>query len=100
MTLNGVGDLHAYVTNTLAAFLGGRQEFTGDGTSFSRVMLFDVDGDGRADYLEVDPTTGAVSAFINECADRGYPRKPGQPTSQFNSAGVARASTAAQNNGR
>ncbi|KAK4498383.1 hypothetical protein PRZ48_011041 [Zasmidium cellare] len=104
MTLNGVGDLHAYVSNTLAAFLGGRQEFTGDGTSFSRVMLFDIDGDGRADYLEVDPDTGAVSAFINQCADGGYPRKPGQPrpdspgTSMSPVAAVAPTFTSAQPN--
>lgn len=79
MTVNAKGTVHAFVSNTLAAVFGGRDEFIGDGTPYTQIMLADMNGDGRADYLQVNPTTGAVSAFLNECADEAYPRKPGEP---------------------
>jgi len=39
----------------------------GDGTSALRVMFADLNADGRAEYLEVDPATSAVTAYLNGC---------------------------------
>ncbi|KAK3616373.1 hypothetical protein LTR56_025996 [Elasticomyces elasticus] len=39
----------------------------GDGTSGANVMFADISGDGRAEYLEVDPNTSAVTAYYNGC---------------------------------
>lgn len=36
-----------------------------------RVALADVSGDGRADYLVVDPTSGSVTAWLNNGGDQG-----------------------------
>jgi hypothetical protein len=37
----------------------------------SRVALADVSGDGRADYLVVDPSSGSVTAWLNNGGDQG-----------------------------
>ncbi|KAL8846048.1 MAG: hypothetical protein Q9221_008832 [Calogaya cf. arnoldii] len=37
----------------------------GFGLNYSGIRLADLDGDGRADYLWVDPTTGALRASLN-----------------------------------
>ncbi|KAJ9607752.1 hypothetical protein H2200_007830 [Cladophialophora chaetospira] len=39
----------------------------GDGSSGANVMFADLDGDGRAEYLEVDPNTSGVTAYFNGC---------------------------------
>jgi lysophospholipase L1-like esterase len=38
---------------------------TGVGTPGSWIHLADITGDGKADYLSVDPTTGATKAWLN-----------------------------------
>ena len=35
-------------------------------SSFIGVQLADLDGDGRADYLWVNPKSGAVIAYLNK----------------------------------
>jgi hypothetical protein len=39
----------------------------GDGSSGANVMFADLNGDGRAEYLEIDPDTSAVTAYLNGC---------------------------------
>jgi len=36
------------------------------------IMSFKI-GDGKADYLSVDPTTGTINAYINNCAGTATP---------------------------
>ncbi|KAL4874598.1 hypothetical protein BJY04DRAFT_224886, partial [Aspergillus karnatakaensis] len=36
-----------------------------------RVVLADLNGDGKDDYLNVNPGSGAVAAYINQCAANG-----------------------------
>jgi len=38
----------------------------GIGVPGEQIQLADIDGDGKADYLNVDPKTGAVTAFFNQ----------------------------------
>ncbi|KAM5462559.1 hypothetical protein MferCBS49748_006466 [Microsporum ferrugineum] len=40
---------------------------TGDGTPPYQVMFADLNGDGRAEYIEVDRDTSAVKAYLNAC---------------------------------
>ncbi|MCJ1402570.1 hypothetical protein MMC11_005790 [Xylographa trunciseda] len=40
----------------------------GDGTNGTYVLFADLNGDGRAEYIEVDPNTSAVTAYFNGCA--------------------------------
>ena len=42
---------------------------SGVGDSGLGVQFADLDGDGRADYLDVDPGTSAVSGWMNGCGD-------------------------------
>ncbi|KAJ6448628.1 hypothetical protein C8R45DRAFT_850221, partial [Mycena sanguinolenta] len=42
---------------------------TGVGTSGLGVQFADLDGDGRAEYLDVNYLTSAVNAWLNGCAD-------------------------------
>ena len=37
------------------------------GTDGNGVQFADLNGDGRAEYLEVDPNTSAVNAWLNGC---------------------------------
>jgi hypothetical protein len=39
----------------------------GDGSNGANVMFADLNGGGRAEYLEIDPKTSAVTAYINGC---------------------------------
>lgn len=39
----------------------------GDGSSGANVMFADLNGDGRVEYLEVDPATSAIFAYFNGC---------------------------------
>jgi len=39
----------------------------GDGSSGANIVFADLNGDGRAEYLEVDPLTSAVTAYLNGC---------------------------------
>lgn len=41
----------------------------GDGTPGARVMFADLNGDGRNEYLEVDPNSSAVKAYLNACPE-------------------------------
>ncbi|KAG4426169.1 hypothetical protein IFR04_000635 [Cadophora malorum] len=40
---------------------------TGDGTPGYQILFADLNGDGRVEYLKVDPNTSAVSAYQNAC---------------------------------
>ncbi|EEQ32232.1 lipolytic enzyme [Microsporum canis CBS 113480] len=40
---------------------------TGDGTPPYQVMFADLNGDGRAEYIEVNRDTSAVKAYLNAC---------------------------------
>ncbi|KAH7409537.1 hypothetical protein BKA64DRAFT_705302 [Cadophora sp. MPI-SDFR-AT-0126] len=40
---------------------------TGDGTSGANVMFGDLNEDGRAEYLLVNPTNSAMVAYMNAC---------------------------------
>jgi hypothetical protein len=37
-----------------------------DGFDSSNIMLGDIDGDGRIDYMAVDPGSGAMTGWRNE----------------------------------
>ncbi len=37
----------------------------GDGSSGANVMFADLNGDGRAEDLKIDPDTSAVTAYLN-----------------------------------
>ncbi len=40
---------------------------TGDGTPGYKILFADLNGDGRVEYLEVNPDTSAVTAYQNAC---------------------------------
>ena len=40
----------------------------GDGTNGTYIQFADLNGDGRAEYIEVDPNTSAVTVYFNGCA--------------------------------
>ena len=40
---------------------------TGVGTSGWDIQFADLNGDGRVDYISVDPDTSAVSLWLNRC---------------------------------
>lgn len=40
----------------------------GDGTNGTYVLFADLNGDGRAENLEVNPDTSAVTAYLNACS--------------------------------
>ncbi|KAG4442317.1 hypothetical protein IFR05_002168 [Cadophora sp. M221] len=40
---------------------------TGDGSSGANVVFADLNGDGRAEYIIIDPNTSAVTAYMNAC---------------------------------
>ncbi|MFH9663424.1 FG-GAP-like repeat-containing protein [Streptomyces sp. NPDC017248] len=42
----------------------------GTGATVDQIQFADIDGDGRADYLKVDPTTGALTEWRNNGGDR------------------------------
>ncbi|MGI5155478.1 hypothetical protein [Microbispora sp. CA-102843] len=43
----------------------GGQVASGVGVDGARIQFADLNGDGRADYLDVDPQTGSTRAWIN-----------------------------------
>lgn len=49
------------ITSGLGGFAGGQYRFA------------DIDGDGRADYIYVDPTSGNVTAWLMNGGDTGIP---------------------------
>ncbi|WP_169980493.1 GDSL-type esterase/lipase family protein [Microbispora sp. H10836] len=46
-------------------WIPGGQVASGVGVDGRQIQLADLDGDGRADYLDVDPRTGATRAWTN-----------------------------------
>ncbi|MFF4488568.1 FG-GAP-like repeat-containing protein [Streptomyces sp. NPDC001544] len=42
----------------------------GTGATVDQIQFADIDGDGKADYLKVDPTTGALTEWRNAGGDR------------------------------
>ncbi|SCF21755.1 Repeat domain-containing protein [Micromonospora haikouensis] len=46
-------------------WLNGGKVADGVGTPGNRIQLADISGDGRADYLDVDPANGATRAWTN-----------------------------------
>ncbi|MEV7971455.1 GDSL-type esterase/lipase family protein [Sphaerisporangium sp. NPDC088356] len=52
----GGGDWH---------WIPGGQVASGVGVDGTRIQFADLNGDGRADYLDVDPQTGSTRAWIN-----------------------------------
>lgn len=45
-------------------------QFARGDTGPGRIMFADIDGDGKADYVVADRTTGALTAWINKGGDR------------------------------
>lgn len=54
----------------------------------SKVQLVDLNGDGAADYVSVDPTNGAATAWINYNQGRGWWNPVGQVCGGFWSEGT------------
>ncbi|KAH8800307.1 hypothetical protein F5884DRAFT_904986 [Xylogone sp. PMI_703] len=48
---------------------GGDEVASGIGSSGPNVLFADLNGDGRADYIGVDPASGAITAYQNLCTD-------------------------------
>ena len=38
---------------------------TGVGSPGNQIRFADLNGEGKADYLDIDPTTGATQAWLN-----------------------------------
>lgn len=68
------GALTVYLNNALG---GGTWSapiaFAAGAAPASQVVLADVTGDGKADYLIIDPSTGAITAWQNNGGDNGGP---------------------------
>ncbi|KAL4939991.1 hypothetical protein BDV06DRAFT_224534, partial [Aspergillus oleicola] len=52
--------------------LNGGQPIASGAAPASRVQFGDVNGDGMADYLVLDPETGELTAYLNEGADEDF----------------------------
>jgi hypothetical protein len=58
---------------------GGEIIASGVGTAGSNIRWGKLTSTGRADYLAVEPFTGAVAAFPNGCDIKIKPGEPGSP---------------------
>jgi hypothetical protein len=57
----------------------GGEIASGVGTAGSNIRWGKLTSTGRADYLAVEPFTGAVAAFLNGCMTKIKPGEPGSP---------------------